>query len=722
MPVPRDGGKARSRAKPRAQLATLAAVVAIAAAGYWWLNRPQADYKRDNSDLYPINVEGKVGFMDHSGRTVIKPQFDGTSGFSEGLADVRVGTKVGYINTKGTVVIAPQFDSGGLFTNGRAAVQFTNRFGAIDADGKLISSPTFQWVGSFTGNGKLAPVRTGDNQAAFIDRSGTLVWPGKFDALGVGFTEGLAPAASGGKWGYIDEKGTWVIDPQFEWASNFRDGLASVKVGGRTGYIDRKGKFVINPQFEWGEVFFEGRARVKSGDGQGFIDTKGATVGDTKFSEALPFSDGLAAVKTDDGWGYIDTTGKMVVSPQFDSAASFLNGLALVWIGGRQAYVRKTGALVADPFAGRAGIPAQPVREIWEGNIGGPGEDRASVRFLLIREGAQIRGYYWPTTAGQPSAPSNVKGEAARDGSFSMTTENGPSWKAQFASAVLIKGTLQVRSPGASAGGSPIAMQLRLVRDASDEEVRQAEAGHAAGVAKVANRSRVEQGIVGAWKGSFDGKECVLTISRDGDSIQAVLLNGSWRETLRGQLLDDGTLVLTGTGATQVGPGPPGYSLDSFRVELNPDGGSLRGQNRDAVGRVGSVEMQRASATSAVDSRGGLRQAIERLYEVSGIHNGVLLKPRVVRAGVHEIEVSGDFIMVNGARVTPEAVREWLRDAGGSQVLQLLELSPTDRQALFGLRRDVAVTSSSSGQRSAAAESAGAKSRFQGSRGSIQGA
>jgi hypothetical protein len=51
-------------------------LVVVAAAGYWWMNRPPGRYKPDNSGLYPINVDGKYGFMDRSGKTVITPQFD----------------------------------------------------------------------------------------------------------------------------------------------------------------------------------------------------------------------------------------------------------------------------------------------------------------------------------------------------------------------------------------------------------------------------------------------------------------------------------------------------------------------------------------------------------------------------------------------------------------------------------------------------------------------
>jgi len=349
----------RMPARPlsRAHIAIGVAVVVVVAAGYWWMNRPAERFKPDNGGLYRINVDGKFGFMDRNGKTVIAPQFDLAGEFSEGLANVKVGTKSGYINTKGVVAITPQFDDAGPFRYGRAGVRLGNRFGFIDKDGKYISSPDFSWAGQFSGD--LAPVRTADGVMAFVNRSGKLELAGKAESLmPFGFTAGLAPAASGGKWGFIDATGKWTIDPQFERAGNFSDGLAPVVVGGRTGYIDSKGKFVVNPQYDFGDEFFEGRAVFTSTGKMGFIDTKGSVVCDAKFLAAGHFSDGLAAVKTEDGWGFIDRTGRMVVSPKFDSASMFQNGLALVTVGGKEAYVTTAGAFVIDPFPGRSASPA----------------------------------------------------------------------------------------------------------------------------------------------------------------------------------------------------------------------------------------------------------------------------------------------------------------------------------------------------------------------------
>jgi hypothetical protein len=88
------------------------------------------------------------------------------------------------------------------------------------------------------------------------------------------------------KWGYIDESGTYVINPQFEIAENFSEnGLALVVMDEKWGYIDEKGNYVIELQFD----------------------------------EAWGFSDnGLAPVKTNKKYGVIDEDGEFVINPQFD--------------------------------------------------------------------------------------------------------------------------------------------------------------------------------------------------------------------------------------------------------------------------------------------------------------------------------------------------------------------------------------------------------------------
>jgi hypothetical protein len=76
------------------------------------------------------NAYHTVGYIHHSGRIVIPPQFSGEGvserGFSEGLAAVKMYKdgieKWGHIDKSGKVVIEPQFAAGGPFSEGRAMV------------------------------------------------------------------------------------------------------------------------------------------------------------------------------------------------------------------------------------------------------------------------------------------------------------------------------------------------------------------------------------------------------------------------------------------------------------------------------------------------------------------------------------------------------------------------------------------------------------------------
>lgn len=99
--------------------------------------------------LAPVPTELGVGFIDHTGRLVIQPQFCQTHGFSEGLAAVQTLNKYGacasdnlwgYIDRRGGFVIAPQFSTASTFAGGLARVRSLDRTQChyIDQRGRLI--------------------------------------------------------------------------------------------------------------------------------------------------------------------------------------------------------------------------------------------------------------------------------------------------------------------------------------------------------------------------------------------------------------------------------------------------------------------------------------------------------------------------------------------------------------------------------------------------------
>ncbi len=76
-------------------------------------------------------------------------------------------------------------------------------------------------------------------------------------------------------WGYIDDLGNEVIEPQFQQASYFSEGMAAVRVNGTFGFINMTGKLVIEPIYDNAFSFVHGRAKVYLGEKPFFIDTSG---------------------------------------------------------------------------------------------------------------------------------------------------------------------------------------------------------------------------------------------------------------------------------------------------------------------------------------------------------------------------------------------------------------------------------------------------------------
>ena len=300
----------------------------------------------------------------------------GLPAFQEKVCRVRVDHHCGYVDEKGQFVIKPQFVNAGQFHDGLACIaDEANHLGYIDHSGAFV-----------------IPAKFGHDER----------YPNGMERME--FHDGLAAAMTGGKFGYIDKTGKWVIKPAFLDCLPFSGGIAEVsKMKSEhkvvTECFDRTGKVVgsinvdrdyflhapyksafgedglalclapksVDGKFEvfcdkggaqklgpfWrAEPFSEGLAAVADKPiGRclyGYIDTNGAIVIPAKFTTAAQFKDGMACVSVPGAgaalkFGFIDKTGKVVIEPSFDSANDFSNGLAQVWHGDKCGYVDKTG-------------------------------------------------------------------------------------------------------------------------------------------------------------------------------------------------------------------------------------------------------------------------------------------------------------------------------------------------------------------------------------------
>src|SRR5437870_3455473 len=107
-------------------------------------------------NLFPVRLNGKMGYIDGTGRIVISPQFELGMEFSEGLAAVAMNHKWGFIDELGQIAIEPKFDNVGRFSDGLAWVEIgyrrstpemeRNRHGYINTMGNFVVNTELEYL------------------------------------------------------------------------------------------------------------------------------------------------------------------------------------------------------------------------------------------------------------------------------------------------------------------------------------------------------------------------------------------------------------------------------------------------------------------------------------------------------------------------------------------------------------------------------------------------
>lgn len=250
--------------------------------------------------------------------------------------------KYGYIDHTGRVVIRPQFSWADDFWRGLGEIYACGHYAFIDASGRIapfrVARP-----------GRLEPHSDG-HKVGFVDEHGQFKIPPSFDEA-LSFSDGLAAVKIGERWGFVDGSGRQVIPAKFTGAYYFHDGVGTADLDSADVLIDKSGRVLATGfGFEQG-IASQGRVPVTGDDKSGYLDLLGHIVIPLIYDSVSTFSDGLAAVETAGKWGYIDTSGRVIIPFEFDDAGRFGSGLAAVKLGTRTAFINRSGSFVFDlPF------------------------------------------------------------------------------------------------------------------------------------------------------------------------------------------------------------------------------------------------------------------------------------------------------------------------------------------------------------------------------------
>lgn len=242
----------------------------------------------------------------------------------------------GYIDHSGKVVIDPQFVWAADFDEGYGTVYVCGRYALIDRTGNVLSLQTPR------ASKQLNPKKIGE-KFGFSTADGKLKIQPQFDAA-LRFSEGLAAVRVGKRWGFIYASGKFAIPPRFDGAYYFRDGVGIAKLGDTTVIIDKAGKELAHGYDVLSGVASEGLIPVSRDDKYGYLDLTGKVAIPLIFDGASTFSEGLAAVQKESKWGYIDKNGALVIPFKFDSAGEFGQNLAPVSLSEESGFINHTGS------------------------------------------------------------------------------------------------------------------------------------------------------------------------------------------------------------------------------------------------------------------------------------------------------------------------------------------------------------------------------------------
>lgn len=137
-------------------------------------------------------------------------------------------------------------------------------------------------------------------------------------------------------WGYIDEEGEFLVEPEYNTANDFSEGLALVEKDGLFGILDSEGKEILKTEFTNINKIENGYMTAFKDDSVMIFNYSGEELKlDKEYRNIGVYSDGLFGVLTMDKeenfkFGYIDDLGNEIIKPKYSLAYPFRLSRAIV--------------------------------------------------------------------------------------------------------------------------------------------------------------------------------------------------------------------------------------------------------------------------------------------------------------------------------------------------------------------------------------------------------
>jgi len=299
---------------------------------------------------YKSKSTGKYGFLDLNGNKIIPAEFDGFTGFLEGVSKVNKTidgkTKYGYIDIKGKIILPIIYDNAQAFRDGWGLIKKDNNYFFVDKNGNLKDPPgKYDELSEFRSGYALGKFKGSDvtphtfhyiNPKLEIEFS-TIAWQAYL------FWENVAVVSTNNKtYQLMNKKGEiFKTLTDIETLSFCTDGVLAIREKGKWGYINDKGDVIVTPKYDTCTAFKYGYGRFKLGSKWGIIDRSGTEILAPEYDGIYPGENGTF-IYFDKFWGIIDKSGKKMPAT-YNIITTFEKDRALARLG-------KTFVLLKSPL------------------------------------------------------------------------------------------------------------------------------------------------------------------------------------------------------------------------------------------------------------------------------------------------------------------------------------------------------------------------------------
>ena len=298
--------------------------------------------------LYPIQENGKWGFINIEGSVVIRPQFDWDQAYMPENGFIMTGKndKFGLLSSFGEPLFEPQFDEPPRFHKNIACVKKDGLWGLIQNGRIWLTEPAYETIYDFI-NGYAKIEKNG--KYGLMDSAGTVVIKPEYLEMSYP-SEGLVAVDADGGWGYVNLQGQPVIKPRFGSAYDFHGGYALVIVHyNRWKIIDRSGHFTSEKEFDYLGECDDGLFYAQTDTEKGIVNSRGDFVIKNP-SGCFYYNRNLIRYEENGKIGFLNLDQRVILKPQFINAGDVGEGwIAVTDVKNRVGFIDSLGRMELEP-------------------------------------------------------------------------------------------------------------------------------------------------------------------------------------------------------------------------------------------------------------------------------------------------------------------------------------------------------------------------------------